>query len=87
MTHHQYGISAHVSQISIHEETSGGVAKCQLFSQADKQALPFAIASLVFDSTNDIYDLCLQLALLGSAYIRLVIVHTTAAPVLYIVGQ
>ena len=30
----QYGISALVSQTSIREETSGGVAKCRLFRQA-----------------------------------------------------
>ena len=34
MTHHQYGVSALVSQMSFHRETSGGVAMCQLFSQA-----------------------------------------------------
>ena len=32
--HHQYGISALVSQMSFGEETSGSVAKCRLFSQA-----------------------------------------------------
>ena len=31
---HQYGIFALVSQTSFYVETSGGVAKCQLFSQA-----------------------------------------------------
>ena len=31
---HQYGISALVSQTSIREETSGGIAKCWLFRQA-----------------------------------------------------
>ena len=30
----QYGISALVSQTSFREETSGGVVKCPLFSQA-----------------------------------------------------
>ena len=34
VTRHQYGISAFVSQTSFRGETSGGVAKCQLFSQA-----------------------------------------------------
>ena len=29
-----YGISVLVSQTSFHGETSGGVAKCRLFSQA-----------------------------------------------------
>ena len=32
--HHQYGISVLVSQMSICGETSGGIAKCRLFSQA-----------------------------------------------------
>ena len=30
----QYGISTLISQTSFHRETSGGVMKCQLFSQA-----------------------------------------------------
>ena len=34
VTHHQYGISALVSQTSFGGETSGSVAKFQLFSQA-----------------------------------------------------
>ena len=34
VTCHHYGISALVSPTSFREETSGGVAKCQLFSQA-----------------------------------------------------
>ena len=34
VTRHQYGISALVSQTSFSGETSGGVAKCRLFSQA-----------------------------------------------------
>ena len=34
VTRHQYGISALVSQTSFRGETSGGVAKCPLFSQA-----------------------------------------------------
>ena len=40
---------------------------CCFVRQMDKP-FPFAIASLVFDSTNDICDLCLKLASLGSAY-------------------
>ena len=36
---HQYGISALVSQASFRGETSGGVVKCQLFSQASKVQL------------------------------------------------
>ena len=34
VTHHQYGISAFISQMSFRGETSSGVAKCWLFSQA-----------------------------------------------------
>ena len=34
VTRHQHGISAFVSQMSFRGETSGGVAKCRLFSQA-----------------------------------------------------
>ena len=36
VTRHQYGISVLVSQTSFRGETSGGVAKCRLFSQAKK---------------------------------------------------
>ena len=35
VTHHQYGISALVSQTSFGKETSGSVAKCRLFSQTN----------------------------------------------------
>ena len=35
LTGHQYGISALVSQTSLRGETSGGVAKCRLFCQAN----------------------------------------------------
>ena len=35
MTCHQYVISVLVSQTSFHQETSGGVAKSQLFFQAN----------------------------------------------------
>ena len=34
VTHHQYGISVLISQMSVGEETSGSVAKCRLFSKA-----------------------------------------------------
>ena len=34
VTRHQYGISALISQTSFREETSVGVVKCRLFSQA-----------------------------------------------------
>ena len=36
---HQYGISALISQTSFGEETSGGVTKCRLFSQANLMLL------------------------------------------------
>ena len=36
VTRHQYGISALVAQTSFRRKTGGGVAKCRLFSQADK---------------------------------------------------
>ena len=40
VTRHQYGISALISQTSFfEEETSGSVAKCRLFSQANDSAL------------------------------------------------
>ena len=32
LTRHQYGISVLVPQVSFREETSGGIAKCGLFS-------------------------------------------------------
>ena len=35
VTHHQYGISALVCQISFREGTSAGITKCWLFSQAN----------------------------------------------------
>ena len=37
VTRHQYGISALVSQTSFGRETSGSVAKCRLFSQANEE--------------------------------------------------
>ena len=37
VTRHQYGISALVSQTSFGGKTSGGVAKCRLFSQASRR--------------------------------------------------
>ena len=39
VTCHQYGISAIVSQTSFGGETSGSVAKCRLFSQANVEAV------------------------------------------------
>ena len=38
VVHHQYGISAPVSQTSFREETSGSVAKKRLFSRARPMA-------------------------------------------------
>ena len=40
VTHHQYGISAFVSQTSFGEETSRSIAKCRLFSQAIGKLVP-----------------------------------------------
>lgn len=34
---HQYGTSALVTRMSVHGETSDGVAKCWLFSQAKSE--------------------------------------------------
>ena len=39
VTRHQYGISLLVSQTSFRRETSGGVAKCRLFSQATVESI------------------------------------------------
>ena len=36
--HHQYGISALVSQMPFRGETTGGIMICQLFSQDQSQA-------------------------------------------------
>ena len=36
VTRHQYGISGLVSQTSVRRETSGGVAKCRLFTPATR---------------------------------------------------
>ena len=41
VTRHQYWISALVSQTSFGGETSGSVAKCRLFSQANRQITRF----------------------------------------------
>ena len=37
VTHHQYGISAIISQTSFRDETSDGVAKCRLFFHATEK--------------------------------------------------
>ena len=41
-TRRRYGISAPVSQMSLREEISGGVAKCRLFSQATHDRIAFS---------------------------------------------
>ena len=46
--HYQYGISALVSQTSFGRETSGSIAKCQLFSQARWRAGKERVALLSF---------------------------------------
>ena len=40
VSHHQYGISAIIFQASFHGDTSGGVARCRLFSQVVILVLP-----------------------------------------------
>ena len=40
VSHHQYGISALIFQASFHGDTSGGVARCRLFSQVVILVLP-----------------------------------------------
>ena len=44
VTRHQYGISALFSQMSFHRETSVGVARCWLFSQAKKETILMTFA-------------------------------------------
>ena len=39
VTHHQYGVSAIVSQTSFRGETSDGVAKCRLFFYGTEKVL------------------------------------------------
>ena len=43
MTHHQYGISALVSQTSFDEETSASAAKGRLFSRAIESSFGFLL--------------------------------------------
>ena len=45
VTCHQYGISARVSQTCFRGETSGSIAKCQLFTQASSSS---ALWCLIF---------------------------------------
>ena len=45
VTRHQYGISALVSQTSFRGETSGGVAKCRLFSPTTLMILKIEIGN------------------------------------------
>ena len=55
MTSHHYRISALVAQTSFHGETSGGVAKCRLFSQVTPVTIPIPT------SATTIYQyFCLQ---------------------------
>ena len=48
VTHHQYGISALVSQTSFGGETSDSVAKCRLFSPATSYKWPRTLFGLHF---------------------------------------
>ena len=45
--HHQYGISALVSQMSFGGETSVSVAKCQLFSHCQAKEVLLVLFSFV----------------------------------------
>ena len=48
MTHHRYGISAFVSQTLFRGETSDGVVKCQLFTQAKNKVVFYSIVTFFF---------------------------------------
>ena len=47
-THHQYAISALVSQTSFSGETSGDVAKCRLFSQPSWEVMKLTYFPALF---------------------------------------
>ena len=61
-THHQYGISALVSQTSFHGETVGGIVKCHLFSQATVMAenLVILLWPISMGETNPWQGVCHQ---------------------------
>ena len=61
MTRHQYGISELVSQTSFGGETSGGVAKCRLFSHATYA--PTGVMSHNDDECEPVYLLKLHVHL------------------------
>ena len=44
MTHHKYGLSALVSQVSFRNERSGVISKCRLFSHATRLLVPLGWA-------------------------------------------
>ena len=46
VTHHQYGISVLVSQMSFGRETSGNIATCQQFSQQQQQQQSLFVITL-----------------------------------------
>ena len=62
VTHHQYGISALVSQTSFHGETVGGIVKCHLFSQATVMAenLVILLWPISMGETNPWQGVCHQ---------------------------
>ena len=62
VTHHQYGISALVSQTSFHGETVGGIMKCHLFSQATVMAenLVILLWPISMGETNPWQGVCHQ---------------------------
>ena len=57
VSRHQYGISALVSQTSFRGETSGGVAKCRLFSQVMLYSVILKVKTLIWIAELYLFDL------------------------------
>ena len=62
VTRHQYGISALVPQTSFRGETSGGGAKCRLFSRANNFFLFQAIHQQLQEALEEQESLKVQIA-------------------------
>ena len=62
MTRHQYGIPTLVTKTSFREETSGGVAKCRLFSRANNFFLFQAIHQQLQEALEEQESLKVQIA-------------------------
>ena len=60
MTRPEYGISALVSQTSFSGETSGGIAKCRLFSEATSRPSTVFFLSLEPLATSEKVKLCIK---------------------------